>query len=89
MTDMHARDFCPRCLIGDVPEGGELAALLAQWIAAIPEECRATDALYRDRLERCKACPSLSAGLCGLCGCYAEYRAAQAHQRCPDAPARW
>ncbi|MBQ8109801.1 MAG: hypothetical protein IJ124_06575 [Clostridia bacterium] len=89
MTDMHGRGFCPRCLLKDVPEGEALAALMAQWLEAIPPERRTEDALYRDRLSRCRACPHLSAGLCALCGCYVEYRAAQSRQRCPDVPGRW
>lgn len=89
MTAMHSRSFCPRCLLSQTPEGEALAALIAQWIDAIPESRRADEALLRRRLERCDACPHLAAGLCALCGCYVEYRAAQLHQRCPDVPERW
>ena len=86
---MHGRDFCPRCLLSQTPEGEALAALIKQWIDAIPDERRTDPDIYRERLERCNACPRLSDGLCALCGCYVEYRAAQMTQRCPDVPGRW
>ena len=38
VTDLHARGFCPRCLLGDVPGGEELAAKLGEWLAANPRE---------------------------------------------------
>ena len=81
--------LCPRCLLKDIPEGEALAALMRQWLDAIPEERKTDETTYRDRLERCRACPRLSAGLCALCGCYVEYRAAQRQQRCPEVPGKW
>lgn len=84
-----SRDFCPRCLLAEVPDGEALARLNRQWIDALPPERQANDALYEARLAACRGCGHLFAGTCGLCGCYVEYRAAQADRRCPDVPPCW
>ena len=89
MRDMEGRVPCPRCLLEQSPRGEALAALIDEWIEAIPEDRRADDTLFRRRLEACDGCPRMAGGLCALCGCYVAYRAAQAAQRCPDVPARW
>lgn len=89
VTDLYARGFCPRCLLGDVPGGEELAAKLGEWLAVIPDGQRADDETVRARLAACRECPHLADGLCGLCGCYVELRAARRSQRCPDLPPRW
>lgn len=89
MSDMHERGFCPRCLLSRSPEGEALAALLEQWIDAIPEGDRTGEAQYEDRLSACQSCDQLNAGVCGLCGCYAAYRAARANTRCPGVPPKW
>lgn len=89
MTAQDARIPCPRCLAREVPGGEALAALLEQWIEAIPEARRADGEARRARLAACRACPHLGAATCALCGCYVEYRAAHAAQRCPDIPDRW
>lgn len=89
MSGRPAREICPRCLAGQVPGGEALAALIRQWVGALPEHRRAPEEVLRARLAACTECPHLGAGTCGLCGCYVEYRAAQAGQRCPDVPGRW
>ena len=89
MTGQGTRVPCPRCLSARIPGQEALAALLRQWIGAIPEERRAGEDVQRARLAACRACAHLNAGTCALCGCYVEYRAAHAAQRCPDAPGRW
>ena len=80
---------CPRCLVENAPDGEALAALIAQWIDAIPPERKAEGALVEARLSACRDCPHLTQGTCALCGCYVAYRAAQDWQRCPDVPGRW
>lgn len=87
--DMHARGFCPRCLLGDIPGGEELARQMEAWINAIPPERRADGSAAAERLAACRGCPHLADGLCGLCGCYVELRVAKREQRCPDVPPRW
>lgn len=89
MSNVNSRDFCPRCLLEEVPGAEALADLTRQWIAALPEERRADAATLRARLVACHGCDYLAAGTCGLCGCYVEYRAAQAHKHCPNVPGRW
>ena len=87
--EMGSREFCPQCLLADLPEGEALREVLSQWLEALPEESRAEPAAVEARLARCRTCPELNAGLCRLCGCYVEYRAAQAKRRCPAVPANW
>ena len=89
MGGIHDRDFCPRCLLEEVPHGEALAAEVRGWIAGIPEDSRADDACARERLARCRQCDYLSEGTCALCGCYVEYRAARRDCRCPDVPGKW
>lgn len=83
------RVICRRCLLADMEDQRPLCQLMGDWLAAIPDEQRAGEALYRERLEVCRACDHLNAGLCAVCGCYVELRCAKRMQRCPDAEARW
>ena len=88
MTDMEKRPPC-RCLLQDVPGEREMARIIAERVAAMPEDVRADEAERRNRLEQCKACLSLKDGTCGLCGCYVELRTAKRSQHCPDVPSKW
>ena len=72
-----------RCLAGEAPGQEELAALIRERIALIPEEERTPETEYAFRLSRCRACESLNSGTCAQCGCYVEIRAARRWQRCP------
>lgn len=80
---------CRRCLLGDMPSERELAAVIRERIALMPEEQRADEAVQAGRLARCRACDHLISGTCALCGCYVELRAAKRFQRCPDVPGKW
>ena len=80
---------CRRCLMAEVPGEEALAEIIRQRIEQMPEEIRASDGEMSHRLEICKKCDHLMNGTCVLCGCYAELRAARAHMKCPDVPARW
>ena len=80
---------CIRCLIRDLPDGEQLAELIRERNELLPEGKRAGEALYRARLDICRACPSLNRGTCALCGCYVEIRAAEKARACPDVPGRW
>lgn len=62
---------------------------MAEYVASLPDDERAGEAVYAARLETCKACESLRDGTCVLCGCYVEARAAKRGQRCPNVPAKW
>ena len=89
MTHVNGRGFCPRCLLAETPGDEALAALMRQWIEALPDGRRCGRAALQARLEACRACGHLAAGTCGLCGCYVEYRAAQIDRHCPDVPGKW
>ncbi|MBQ8086967.1 MAG: hypothetical protein IJ234_00915 [Clostridia bacterium] len=84
-----ARIPCRKCLLRDVPQGQALAALIREWIDALPEARRADPDTANARLNACTHCNHLNAGVCALCGCYVEFRAAQREMRCPDPPDRW
>ena len=83
---MPERKPC-RCLLDE--SAPDLAALVREAVAALPEEEKAGAATYRDRLAVCRECPALRNGTCALCGCYVEHRAAKRRLACPDIPPRW
>jgi len=77
-----------RCLL--MASGQEdMARLVAEYIATLPEESRVSDEIYRARLALCEGCEALHSGTCARCGCYVEARAAKRSLSCPDAPPRW
>ena len=74
---------CKRCLISETNET-ELQESIRRTIEAIPEEAKADPSLYGKRLDGCRGCDRLLAGLCRICGCYVEVRAAKASSTCPN-----
>ena len=78
-----------RCLVGEIPDGEQLAEIVRERIESIPEEERTPETEYAFRLSGCRACEYLNRGTCSLCGCYAEIRAARKWQQCPRLPAAW
>ena len=64
-----------------------LYEVIAEYVATLPEETKAEELMYRERLAVCEACPRLMNGTCTLCGCYVEARAAKKALACPEA--RW
>lgn len=77
-----------RCLL--MASGQEdMARLVAEYIASLPEESRVPDAVYQNRLTLCQQCEALHNGTCARCGCYVEARAAKRGLSCPDTPPRW
>ena len=88
-NDIHSREFCPRCLLSELPGGQALAEMVQGWIDALPAGRRADDFLRLKRLEICRRCAYLEDATCALCGCYADFRAAQADKSCPDIPPKW
>ena len=88
MADAERRLPC-HCLLVDVPGEVDMAKIIAERIAAMPEDIRADVAQRRERLEECKACSSLRDGTCALCGCYVELRTAKRNQHCPAMPPKW
>ncbi len=88
MVDTEGRRPC-RCLLADVPGEAEMARIIAERVAAMPEDLRADEAKRKERLEECKACAHLRNGTCALCGCYVELRTAKKNQHCPSVPPKW
>ena len=81
--------FCRRCLLREFADGKKLFELIQEYIAAIPEEERAGEKTYAERLAACRECDWLASGMCRQCGCYVEARAAKRRQRCPDVEPKW
>ena len=79
---------CRRCLYRDMTDS-EYAKLLQEYINNIPEEQKAPEPLYEERLSHCRACDYLINGMCRLCGCFVELRAAKKISRCADTPEKW
>lgn len=77
-----------RCLLMASGQA-DMARLVAEYIAALPEESRVPEETYQDRLTLCQQCEALHSGTCARCGCYVEARAAKRSLSCPDAPPRW
>lgn len=77
-----------RCLL--MASGQEdMARLVAEYIATLPEESRVSDESYRARLTLCEGCEALHSGTCARCGCYVEARAAKRSLSCPATPPVW
>ena len=56
-----------RCLL--MASGQEdMARLVAEYIATLPEESRVSDESYRARLSLCENCEALHSGTCARCG---------------------
>ena len=77
-----------RCLL--MASGQEdMARLVAEYIATLPEESRVSDESYRARLALCENCEALHSGTCARCGCYVKARAAKRSLSCPATPPVW
>ena len=81
--------LCRKCLMEEIDESG-LRAYLDGYAASLPQDVRASEALYAHRLSLCESCPHRIRFTCTLCGCYIQARAAKKLQKCPipGAP-RW
>lgn len=77
-----------RCLLFEAGQK-DMARTVAEYVAALDEAIRTSDADYRARLTICEGCDQLMNGTCRLCGCYVETRAAKKAQPCPMVPPRW
>lgn len=78
-----------RCLLREDADQQPLYRVVAEVVAALPEEQRLDGDAYAARLAACKACAHLLSGTCALCGCYVEVRCAKRRMACPDVPPRW
>lgn len=77
-----------RCLLMASGQA-DMARLVAEYIATLPEESRVPDEIYQARLTQCQQCEALHSGTCARCGCYVEARAAKRSLSCPDTPPKW
>lgn len=67
----------------------DMARLVADYIATLPEESRVPEEVYQSRLTQCQQCEALHSGTCARCGCYVEARAAKRSLSCPATPPLW
>ena len=74
---------CKKCLLREAAEEHTFAAVREK-LDLIPAADKADEALYHARLEACKTCDHLLAGVCMKCGCYVEFRAGVRRMKCPN-----
>ena len=74
---------CKKCLLREAAEEHTFAAVREK-LDLIPTADKADEALYHARLEACKTCDHLLAGVCMKCGCYVEFRAGVRRMKCPN-----
>lgn len=67
-------------------ETGERASFegVKSYLETIDSSLKVSPEVYKKRLEYCKNCDSLIAGMCIKCGCYCELRAALKNKACAD-----
>lgn len=80
---------CRRCLLAEMAEARPLYQVIQERLGVIPQEEKASETLYAQRLKSCRQCQRLTGGVCILCGCYVELRAAKAGMHCLDIPPKW
>lgn len=80
--------ICKRCLLSEISDE-DTKKTVRELIEAMPEDKKADDTLYRQRLSICKECSELINGMCGKCGCYVELRALQKIRHCPHENRKW
>jgi len=79
---------CRRCLLWEL-EDSDHTRHIYEYIASLPEDVKAEEAVAKGRLEACRSCDCLVNGMCKLCGCYVEVRAAKKGQSCPNPEPLW
>lgn len=72
---------CRKCLLEDLDDK-ELASLIREAILAVPEAERVDEAVYRERLGKCRNCDHLMNGLCMQSGYYVDVRAIRKTAAC-------
>lgn len=79
---------CKKCLL---LEAGEKASYntVKDYLANLNGDLKVNDDEYLRRLELCKSCNDLIAGMCLKCGCYVEIRAALKSKSCPSENNKW
>jgi len=80
--------ICKRCLLSEISDE-DTKKTVRELIETMPEDKKADDTTYRQRLSICKECSELINGMCGKCGCYVELRALQKVRRCAHEDRKW
>lgn len=79
---------CKRCLLYEMAEASQYQNMY-EYIKNLDEDVKASSDLYQERLNTCKKCDNLLAGMCRICGCYVEMRAAIRNKDCPAHNSLW
>lgn len=74
--------ICRKCLLIDQNAGRE-KEIVYRYIAGLSEGEKASEELFKKRLEQCRTCKWLETATCQACGCFVEVRAAVKKQKCP------
>lgn len=77
------RRLCKKCLVRELADQQDIYRTVRDYIDNLDSHIKASDILYEERLEICKGCDMLLAGMCRRCGCYVEMRAVVAGNSCP------
>ena len=80
--------FCRKCLIRELGMD-EYFQNLQDYIRNLDADLKVSDAIYEERLAKCKECEKLVQGLCRVCGCYVELRAVMKKNSCPLGTPAW
>ena len=59
--------ICKRCLLSEISDE-DTKKTVRELIETMPEDKKADDTTYRQRLSICKECDELINGMCGKCG---------------------
>ncbi len=85
-TDERIR--CRKCLLEDTDDKS-LYEKIKRTVEEMDPDVRTDDKEYRRRLELCRQCDKLLAGMCRVCGCFVEIRAANRNGFCPGEKHVW
>ena len=85
---ISSQKVCRKCLIEDM-DTDEFFNRLNDYIKNYPEEKRADEVTYKNRLDICKSCRYLINKKNKKCGCYVELRALKKNMYCPHVPQKW
>ena len=79
---------CRKCLLEET-EDKNLYEKIRRTVEQMDPDVRVGEDKYRHRLEQCRQCEKLLAGMCLVCGCFVEIRAANKHSYCPGEGHFW
>ena len=79
---------CRRCLI-DAPDGAALLEAIRARLDSLPDDQKAPQSVYENRLAACQRCDQLVGGTCRQCGCFVLLRAAKRAMGCPAPQPKW